>query len=84
MHGSTLLADRRQPGHYTRFEVTSGYAVTRPEPHFAPTALDSILGRFSTNRADKVTRHLDIEECPDLDVEFRNRAASGQPDSGVP
>jgi hypothetical protein len=64
--------------------VTDGWTVTRPERHFAPKALDSILGRFSTNRADKIRRHPSIEECPDLDVEFPNRAALAQPDSAVP
>jgi hypothetical protein len=31
-HPTDFRAYRRQPGHYTRFEVTSGLPVTRPQP----------------------------------------------------
>jgi hypothetical protein len=40
--------DGRQPGHYTRFRVTSGLAVTRPEMWETkisrPATLDACIG----------------------------------------
>ena len=44
--------DRRQPGHYTDFGVTTGWAVTRPEQSMSDSADNALV---ENSRRDRQT-----------------------------